>query len=659
MLRQCIALLFLSLSAAASGAGAGNATSATLGLNAHGRGGWQSVGPAPPAIEATIVSDPASRTIYIGSLGGGVLKSTDGGSTFTVLADGPPGVTAMVMEPNNPEVVYASTGGDNFKTIDGGATWYSTGGAGVSLAMDPADPNVLYAGLSPIGGVLKTTDGGVTWLPVTEGMGEPAVFSIVVDPIDHNVVYAGTAGSGAFKSIDGAATWTPLNVDSTVWSMLIDPTNSNIVYAGSNGNGVYKSTNAGGSFARVGSPEVGVILALAKIGHQLYAGTATQGVSVSNDGGRSWKNTGVSSGLGLSLSVNSAGAVFVGTNFDGAFVRPPNGDDGADNFQDTGWRRLGWTHLQHCACQNGHAIAVDPSARGHVFFGTNDGGLLVTEDGGRTWKDGGTNGFVARSPRGIAFDPQQPQRVYAAAFTGGGFFKSEDHGMHWKRRAFGSSLISLTGVAVDPTDHSVYVGSIRTREGVWKSIDYGDTFKRVDRSPGAPPGQYLGLSGRGVTVDPHRHRTVYFADNSGARGIWRSQDAGGSWVRVDETPTLSVTVDPTDSNMVFAATSDGRVLKSIDGGTSFIEKSNGLAADAPTSRTGSVQVDPNHPYVLYVGIEGDGVFKSTDAAESWFPVNLGLDDTGIVGLALDPESPDTLYVSTGNSSVFKTVTGGR
>ncbi len=661
MLRQWGTLLFLSLSVAAWGAESGNAMPANPELDSHSRGGWRSVGPAPAPIEAAIVSDPASRTIYLGTLGGPILKSTNGGATFKSLDGGPYGVTAMVMAPNNPNVIYASDAFTVVKTTDGGATWNfesAGGGGGVSLAIDASDPETLYSGLSPVGGVLKTTDGGINWSPVTESIGDPAVFSVVTDPIDHDVVYIGTVGSGAFKSIDGGATWKPLNIDSTVWSILIDPMNHNVVYAGSNGSGVYKSTNAGGSFVRVGSPEVGVILALAKSGRQLYAGTASQGVSVSNDGGRTWRNTGVSSGLGLSLSADSDGAVYLGTNFDGAFVLPPNGEYGADNYHDTGWRRLGWKYLKDCACQNGHAIAVDPSIPGHVFFSTNDGGLLVTEDGGLTWQDGGINGFVARSPRGIAFDPQQPRRVYVAAFTGGGFFKSEDHGRHWKRRVFGSSLISLTGVSVDPADHSVYVGSIRTGEGVWKSTDYGDTFKRVDRAPGAPPGEYLGLSGRGVTVDPQRRRTVYFADNSGVPGIWRSRDGGKSWVQVDETPVLSVTVDPTDSNIVYAGTADGHVLMSIDGGTSFSDKSIGLPDGSPTSRTGSVQVNPNHPNVLYVGTF-DGVFKSTDSAESWFPINSGLYDTGIIGLAMDPESPNTLYVSTTVSSVFKTVTGGR
>ena len=63
--------------------------------------------------------------------------------------------------------------------------------------------------------------------------------------------------------------------------------------------------------------------------------------------------------------------------------------------------------------------------------------------------------------------------------------------------------------------------------------------------------------------------------------------------------------------------------------------------------------------MLYTGFEYVGVFKSTDAGESWFPINSGLDKLYITGLAMDPELPDTVYAATWFGSVYKTVTGGR
>jgi photosystem II stability/assembly factor-like uncharacterized protein len=603
-------------------------------------GEWRSIGPAPPAIPAAIAADAWSHTIYIGSIGGGVLKSTDGGATFRALNSEFLGsiVLSMVMDPNNPNVVYA--GGS--KTSDGGETWVAQdGGGGLAMAMDPTNSNVIY---SSFFGVTKTVDGGETWESVSEGLGGAQIFSLAINPFHSNVLFAGSVGDGAFKSINGGATWTSIDIDSTVFGLLVDPDDGNIVYAGSNGNGVYKSTDGGDSFVRVGTPKVGVVFSIVKSGNRLYAGTAGGGVSASEDGGVTWRNTGVSQGMGLMLSVDSAGAVYVGTNFDGAFVLP------AGNRSK--WSRLAWQQLKSCACQSGYALAIDPSDHNHVFFTTNDGGILVTNDGGISWKDGGTNGFVARAPRGVTFDPQDTRRVYAGSVAGG-LFKSEDHGNRWKRRRFGTSTNYTTGVSVDPVDHSVYVATINNlgipANGIWKSTDFGETFTRIDRAPHAAPGEFLDLSGRGITVDPHRHRTVYFADRF--TGIWRSRNAGASWINVDGTGVFSVTVDPTDSNIIYAGATSGGVLKSTDGGSSFSLMSTGLPGD-PTSRTGSVQVNPKHPNVLYVGTEGDGVFESTDGAQTWFAINTGLDDQGVIGLVMDAAFPNILYAST-SSSVYK------
>lgn len=624
---------------------------------------WQSVGPAPPAIEAAIAADAATRTIYVASAGGGVLKSTNDGASFQAVNSGLDAlsVTAMAMDPRDPDVVYVSTLSDVYKTTDGGASWHATNGPTgvVTFAMDPSNPDVVYSGSSPGGGVNKTINGGLTWFAASNGIGLPAVFALAVKPDEPSVVFAGTAGFGSFRSDDGGSTWRSLNIDSTVWSFLIDPLDNSVVFAGTNGAGVYASRDGGLSFAPVGAPEVGVVLSLVRSGPDIYAGTATGGVSVSSDGGATWRNTGVSAGLGLILSTDGAGAVYAGTNFDGAFVHralpvPP----GATGIRQSNWRRLGWNELGKCACQNGHAVAVDPGDHRHVLLTTNDGGLLVTRDGGRTWRDGGQNGLYSRAPRGIAFDPQDPRRVYVGGFTGMGFFKSDDNGEHWQLRQFGSKAIYTTGVSVDAADHAVYVATLNG-DGVWRSTDFGETFVRIDRAAGASAGTYLGLAGRGITADPRLSGTVYVAASRGSSaGIWRSQDKGATFVRVDATRTLSITVDPTDSNVVYAATSTSGVLKSVDGGASFSVKSAGLPAGVQTSRTGSVQVNPLNPNVLYVGTEGGGVFRSEDAAESWSPANVGLDDPNVYGLVLDPQSPDVIYATTARS-IYRTTTGAQ
>jgi photosystem II stability/assembly factor-like uncharacterized protein len=300
----------------------------------------------------------------------------------------------------------------------------------------------------------------------------------------------------------------------------------------------------------------------------------------------------------------------------------------------------------------GNAVAIDPSDREHVFF-TAEGGLLETENGGRSWKDGNRYGMVAGAPSVVAFDPQQPRRVYAAS-VGNGFFKSVDNGKHWARRSFGIGNQIMQAVAVDPVDHSVYVATV-FGDGIWKSTDYGDTFTRIDRAPDAPPDEFLDLSGRGIAVDPNNHNTVYFADRG--TGTWRSLDGGASWINVDSNPAQNVTVDPTNSSVVYTGSLFIGVLKSTDGGASFTVMSNGLPEPMFMPPAGGVRVNPNRPNVIYVGAEFDGVFKSTDGGASWLPVSMGIEGLRVMGLAMDPVNPKILYAAT-SASVYKTTTGG-
>ena len=179
---------------------------------------------------------------------------------------------------NDPNIVYLGTG---LKTTDGGATWTATNADfyALSMAIDPTNPNIVYEGGD--GFLVKTIDGGDTWNMIMDGTAEPTVLHITVIRENPNVVYAGTAGEGGFRSADGGVTWTPLAIETTVRQLIVDPMDSNVCYAGSNGDGVDKSTDGGVTFARIGSPHVGVVHALAKSGNRLYAGTATEGVSVS------------------------------------------------------------------------------------------------------------------------------------------------------------------------------------------------------------------------------------------------------------------------------------------------------------------------------------------------------------------------------------------
>src|SRR5215831_4936747 len=115
----------------------------------------------------------------------------------------------------------------------------------------------------------------------------------------------------------------------------------------------------------------------------------------------------------------------------------------------------------------------------------------------------------------------------------------------------------------------------------------------------------------------------------------------------------SLAIDPTAPIILYAATSNGGVFKTTNGGGSWSSVNVGLT----NTNVSVVAIDPLTPTTLYAGTSGSGVFKSIDAGGSWRVINDGLTDSYVAALAVDPQTPSTIYVGTG-SGVFKTTDGG-
>lgn len=639
-----------------------------LALCAAGQAAWVNLGPSPPAIEAPILTDPASGTIYIGAFGGGVLKSTDRGATFVPVNHGLTylAVTYLAMDPRDPNHLVAGTGGNgSFVTLDGGASWSATSevsGNVSALAFDPNDSNVIYAGyaVGNTAAIKKSVDGGAHWAKADTGIRPgTTVWSIVPDPRDGNTVYIGTGSLGAFKTTDGGASWTPMRVAPVVWSIAVDPQDPDVVYAGTNGEGVFKSTDAGASFERIGSPQFGVVLALIvdpRDSMRVYAGTVSAGIEVSVDGGLTWNKTAVSDGIFLSLSITDDGTVYAGSAFNGAFVartrsgRSPGGRQaggqpgsaGPGNPRQGTFTPIAVSELRAINAQNVVSVTVDPLDPAHILLGTNDGGLIGSTDGGVTWHEAG-KGLVSRSPRNVLYDPRVKGRLWCGSFEGGGLYESDDNGGHWVRHLFGSPTIYCWKVVIDPRSGAIYVAT--KGEGVWRSTDDGATFSRIDSS--------LIPQARWIAFDPQTPDRMLVASLG---GIWRSVDGGTHFTKVAPQLAITVTYDAVDPQVVYAGTQTTGVLKSVDGGATFEESNRGLTS-LRMGRLSPIQIDPRNHLTLYAGTETAGVFKSLDAGATWTPVNAGLAQLQVLGITTDPSDPNVLYVG-GPSGVFRTKTGG-
>jgi photosystem II stability/assembly factor-like uncharacterized protein len=229
-------------------------------------------------------------------------------------------ITELAIDPTAPSTLYAGTGGGGvFKSTDGGRRWIAIN-TGLSstfaraLAIDPRTSSTLYVSVG-FDGIFKSTDGGESWSAINTGLttpfGVPGVNSLAIDPITPSTIYAGTE-RGVFKSTNGGESWSatgPIGRSVLVGPLAIDPVTPPTIYAGTS-NKVYKSTNGGESWSAIDTgintgPASAGVPALALVPttpSTLYAGTSYSGLFKSTDSGSHW--TAVNIGL-ITLAIRS------------------------------------------------------------------------------------------------------------------------------------------------------------------------------------------------------------------------------------------------------------------------------------------------------------------------------------------------------------------
>jgi hypothetical protein len=184
----------------------------------------------------------APNIAYLGTGGSGVYKSTNGGLSWQ-----PAGLTgeyiwSVAVDPADPDLVYAatSTPGSLKVSLDGGATWTDANlqVTFYSLATSPASPGRLVAGTDS--GLFRYQAGSWTQM----GLSDQVVNAIAIDPHNSSVIYAGTT-NGAYYTIDGGTTWFtgPLELNGIIiQSISLDPSQPHLVYFGTKTHGIFLAT---------------------------------------------------------------------------------------------------------------------------------------------------------------------------------------------------------------------------------------------------------------------------------------------------------------------------------------------------------------------------------------------------------------------------------
>ena len=519
-----------------------------------------------------------------------------------------------------------------------------------SVIVDPNNNAVIYQAFSG-GGVWKSTDGGVTWTPITETLGSLSVGTLEMDPTNSQTLYLGLGdpfdgtGVGFVKSVDGGATWfNPVYLGSStiIPDIEVVRSNPNIVLVATNA-GLFRSVDAGASFSQValstGYASAPYVWSLAWAGGSRYVLTlegnpaATSGstdgqIFVSADDGATWtKASGISTAAGVDrmtvVSAPSNRAILYTT------ASNPSGDL-TEIFKSVNagasWTALGAAGKRYANANTeartvgqlyntqgwyNQATVISPTDPNTVYFG---GALHLarTTDGGSTFRQV-SNWLAQFSLPYVHADFHAGTWAGGKIFIGtdGGLFVSSDNGATWS-----------DSMNVGISSHLIY---------------------QVGSSPAAPDAVIAGLQDNGTRVRVS-NGTIY------------NQELGGDGFGCD--------INRSNGKTMLGTLYYTRIYKSTDGGLNFSSASTGIT-ESNTS---------NAPFITKLAAwEGDAtgntvftyvnakVYKSTNYATSWSALGTsGLPASGLVirGIGVAKSNANVIGLAANSGRVFLTNNGG-
>ncbi len=546
---------------------------------------------------------------------------------------------ALLIHPTNPRIMYAAgVSGGVWKTADGGQTWFPLNDllpnlAVSALAMDPRNPDVLYAGTGEGyfnydavrgAGIFMTTDGGRTWehLASTRNANFYYVNDLVVSANDSRRLYAATR-TGVWRSTDGGRTWRRVLAaggnDGCLDLALRTDRQTDYLFA-SCGNfsraAIYRNARAegDGAWSRVFSePDMGrtslaiapsnqnVIYALAASlveGRYQYGLHAVYRSARSGDPG-SWEARVRQTDANKLHTVLLSNPVY-------AFLSECG-------FGRSEWINQGWYD---------NVIAVDPRDPERVWVGGID--LFRSDDGGRTWGLASywwveTNHpqYVHADHHVIVFHPQYDGVTNRTMFVGtdGGIFRTDD---------------ARAPVALGPTAACQPSGGLR-----WRSLNnhYGVT-------------QFY----HGV---PLPDGTAYFGGTQDNGTLLGSDLRGANaWVEILGGDGGYVAADPENPNVLYATNPYGDVAKSSDGGFSFRSATRGLA-DSGFEFIAPLVMDPSNPQRLWTG--GYYLWRTDDGAETWVRASRLTPGNGsVTAIAVAPANSNFVVAGMSDGYILRT-----
>jgi photosystem II stability/assembly factor-like uncharacterized protein len=556
---------------------------------------------------------------------------------------------------SNPHVIYAGGYGGVFRSDDNGDTWRNVTGplANVTkVAADPSDSETAYA---IAGGVYRTTDGGATWTPLNTSLYRPN--KVVIDATAPKTLYVsgdcgvvfktGSRHIGVAKSTDGGDSWNdategfPDNgLEGCIVSLALDPANPRHLYAQPDFRGPdWETFDGAATWSKTAAVVPGEAFVADPKSLRRF-GIGNQKVLASNDGGVTWS---VQPADGLP-PVNSSGPNLSDMTVDPGVPRLFAGT--AYGLYRSGDGGHSWLPAGDAPALTVHAVLFN-SAESTVMMATDEGLFRAPSPAFTPWKHLDVPDIGIYAITDIAVDPQRPSVVFAASADGlrGRLFRSRDVGASW--RPMTGPMSTGLKVGVDAGGDAWFGGNFP--DGMLYRVANG----REDVIPVRKFGQIASIAG-----SPTVPGRVYVADGQ----LWRTDDAGATWIRCAETAlTLTeIVLNPEDPDLIYAGGIFNSVWRSTDGCATFQQ----LVSDPGNNYTMHIASAPSNSSVLYRASSNTPTisntptaFRSDDGGATWTPLRAQIlrDATKI---AVDPHDPNSVWMSFLDEGIRHSSDGG-
>lgn len=676
---------------------------------------WSNVGPhnVGGRVRAIAISNANPEIVYASSVSGGIFKSTNGGSAWFPVSDFAPNlaISSLVIDPNNNNILYAGTGEGFFnydavrgegvlKSTDAGSTWTILKNFSGTvnfpffindLYLRPDSTNILYAATN--NGLFRTTNSGNNWIFIHQGSSSVRATQIVGDPqtpTTFYVCYGNHSQDGIYKTTNGGVSFTKLtNGFPTAGynriALAVSKSNPNILFASLDSatlhytHSIQKSTDGGATWTAVAKP----------IDNELGG---------SHLGGQGWYNNVIAihptdqnivfaGGINLFKSTNGgANWSMIAFGYP-SYTVPPN--------------KYPYVHVDH------HEIEFHPTNPAIIYFGT-DGGVFKTTNTGSTFTElnnglattqfysgavhptaeiyyGGTqdNGTLKSGTipnwsmvfggdgGATAVDYNNPNIVFTE-YVNLNIQKTTNAGINWFKAMSGipttagpydgttDRVLFIAPFVMDPTNPQILVA------GTYRLFRTTNSAASWTSISGDLTGDGTGATGSkisAIAIAKKSSAFIYVGTTGSGTSTSRVQittNTGTSWTNVTKPPlpnrwVTSIAVDTADTDFVLVGysgyntntpTTPGHIFLTTNRGTTWAD----VSGDLPDVPVNAIIINPNNNRHWLVGTDL-GVFETMNGGTNWVQQNLGLANVQIADL--DLRRDNYVFAATHGRGMFK------